>query len=107
MQEAGYISGGAAPRAPPPRACAADADDNVPTGTYFADWIVPQASELAEGSYGERQVVTTLDGDLQRLAARIVRRAGLGRAQAALVAMRLDGRVVAMVGGRDYAAQPV
>ena len=76
--------------------------DNVPTGTYFADWVIPQATELAEGSYGERQVVTTLEGDLQRIAVRAVRRAGLGGAQAALVAMRLDGRVVAMVGGRDY-----
>jgi penicillin-binding protein 1A len=76
--------------------------DDVPTGTYFADWVIPQATELAEGSYGERQVVTTLDGDLQRFAVRAVRRAGLGRAQAALVAMRLDGSVVAMVGGRDY-----
>ena len=43
---------------------------------------------------------------MQRLAVRVVRRAGLGRAQAALVAMRLDGRVVAMVGGRDYAQSP-
>jgi len=76
--------------------------DDVPTGTYFADWVIPQASELAEGSYGERQVVTTLEGDLQRLAVRTVRRARIGRAQAALVAMRLDGRVVAMVGGKDY-----
>ena len=41
----------------------------------------PEASELAEGSYGERQVTTTLDGDLQRIAARTVRRAGLGRAR--------------------------
>ena len=76
--------------------------DDVPTGTYFADWVIPQASELAEGSYGERQVLTTLDGDLQRMAVGAVRRAGLGRAQASLVAMRLDGSVVAMVGGRDY-----
>jgi penicillin-binding protein 1A len=80
--------------------------DDVPTGTYFADWVIPQASDLAEGSYGERRVLTTLDGDLQRLATRTVRRAGLGRAQAALVAMRLDGRVVAMVGGRDYRRSP-
>ncbi|WP_129791126.1 transglycosylase domain-containing protein [Sphingosinicella sp. CPCC 101087] len=76
--------------------------DDVPTGTYFADWVIPQASELAEGTYGERQVLTTLEGDLQRLAVRTIRRAGLGRAQVALVAMRLDGRVVAMVGGKDY-----
>ena len=59
-----------------------------------------------KSGYGERQVRTTLDGDLQRAAVRAVRRAGLGRAQAALVAMRLDGRVVAMVGGQDYARSP-
>jgi penicillin-binding protein 1A len=47
-------------------------------------------------------VLTTLEGDLQRIAVRTVRRAGIGGAQAALVAMRLDGWVVAMVGGRDY-----
>jgi penicillin-binding protein 1A len=76
--------------------------DEVPTGTYFADWVIPQASENADGPYGERMVLTTLEGDLQRIAVRTVRRAGLGGAQAALVAMRLDGRVVAMVGGRDY-----
>jgi penicillin-binding protein 1A len=105
MQEAGYITDAQRRAAAPARVRRGRADD-VPTGTYFADWIVPQASELAEGSYGERQVVTTLDGDLQRLAARLVRRAGLGRAQAALVAMRLDGRVVALVGGRDYTASP-
>ncbi|HEX8641175.1 MAG TPA: PBP1A family penicillin-binding protein [Allosphingosinicella sp.] len=81
-------------------------EDDVPTGTYFADWVIPQVSELAEGSYGERQVVTTLNGDLQRLAVSAVRRAGLGGAQAALVAMRLDGSVVAMVGGKDYRRSP-
>ena len=48
---------------------------------------------------------------LWRLSARVgrcnqARGAGLGRAQAALVAMRLDGRVVAMVGGSDYAQSP-
>ena len=105
MQEAGYISE-AQRRSAAPARVSRGREDSVPAGTYFADWIVPQASQLAEGSYGERQVETTLDGDLQRLAARIVRRAGLGRAQAALVAMRLDGRVVAMVGGRDYTASP-
>jgi len=105
MQEAGYITE-AQRRAATPARVRRGREDNVPTGTYFADWVVPQASELAEGTYGERQVVTTLDGDLQRLAARTIRRAGLGRAQAALVAMRLDGRVVAMIGGRDYARSP-
>ncbi|HEX8191793.1 MAG TPA: penicillin-binding transpeptidase domain-containing protein, partial [Allosphingosinicella sp.] len=63
-----------------------------------------QASE--DGEYGERTLRTTLEGDLQRLAVNTVRRAGLGRAQVALVAMRPDGRVVAMVGGKNYADSP-
>ena len=80
--------------------------DAVPTGTYFADWVLPDASDLADEGYGQRRIRTTLEGDLQRAAVRAVRRAGLGRSQAALVAMRLDGRVVAMVGGKDYARSP-
>ena len=67
---------------------------------------MPQATELSDEGYGQRLVRTTLEGDMQRAAVRTVRRAGLGRAQAALVAMRLDGRVVAMVGGKDYARSP-
>lgn len=51
-------------------------------------------------------MVTTLDARLQRAAERAVRRAGLKKAQVALVAMRPDGRVVAMVGGRDYTKSP-
>jgi penicillin-binding protein 1A len=105
MAEAGFIDEDALEDFRPARLRRGEEDD-VPTGTYFADWVIPQVSELAEGSYGERQVVTTLNGDLQRLAVRAVRRAGLGGAQAALVAMRLDGSVVAMVGGRDYRRSP-
>ena len=65
--------------------------------------MLPEANNLDDEGYGQRRIRTTLEGDLQRAAVRAVRRAGLGRTQAALVAMRLDGRVVAMVGGRDYA----
>ena len=105
MEEAGFLTEAEREAVRPARLRRGGGDD-VPTGTYFADWVIPQATELAEGSYGERQVVTTLDGDLQRFAVRAVRRAPLGRAQAALVAMRLDGRVVAMVGGKDYRRSP-
>src|SRR5207245_1093382 len=52
------------------------------------------------------RVRTTLNGTLQRLAARAIGRAAIGDAQAALVAMRPDGRVVAMVGGKNYAQSP-
>ena len=78
----------------------------VPTGTYFADWVTPSAQKAFEADFGEVKVTTTLDRDLQRLAVRAIGRAPLGKAQAALVAMRPDGRVVAMVGGKNYADSP-
>ncbi len=79
---------------------------SVPTGTYFADWVAPQASRAFDADYGEVRVPTTLDADLQRIAVRAIANAPIGDAQAALVAMRPDGRVVAMVGGRNYGKSP-
>jgi len=81
-------------------------NSDVPTGTYFADWVAPQATQAFDADYGEMKVETTLDADLQRLAVRAVSGANIGDAQAALVAMRPDGRVVAMVGGRNYGKSP-
>jgi penicillin-binding protein 1A len=78
----------------------------VPTGTYFADWVTPAAQKAFEADFGEVRVQTTLDADLQRLAVRAINNAALGEAQAALVAMRPDGRVVAMIGGRSYKKSP-
>ena len=78
----------------------------LPSGTYFADWVAPSAQEAFEADFGEVRVPTTLDSDLQRIAVRAVNRAGIGDAQAALVAMRPDGRVVAMVGGKSYSESP-
>jgi penicillin-binding protein 1A len=78
----------------------------LPTGTYFADWVAPVAQRAFESEFGEVKVTTTLDADLQRLAVRAINGARVGDAQAALVAMRPDGRVVAMVGGRSYKASP-
>ncbi|HYJ53444.1 MAG TPA: transglycosylase domain-containing protein [Allosphingosinicella sp.] len=80
--------------------------DNLPTGTYFADWILANVENADQPEYGERRVATTLDRRLQRAAIRTFRTAGLGSRQAALVAMRPDGRIVAMLGGRDYARSP-
>ncbi|HVL77900.1 MAG TPA: transglycosylase domain-containing protein [Sphingomicrobium sp.] len=76
----------------------------IPTGTYFADWLAPAAQKAFDSEFGEVRVRTTLDADLQRLAVRAINNAAIGDAQAALVAMRPDGRVVAMVGGRSYKA---
>jgi penicillin-binding protein 1A len=81
-------------------------EPKLPAGTYFADWVAPSAAAAFESDFGQVKVRTTLDRDLQRLAVRAVTRAPIGDAQAALVAMRPDGRVVAMVGGKNYADSP-
>jgi len=78
----------------------------LPSGTYFADWVAPQAQGAFDSEFGLVRVPTTLDSDLQRFAVRAVNRAAIGDAQAALVAMRPDGRVVAMVGGKSYSKSP-
>jgi penicillin-binding protein 1A len=82
--------------------------DKLPTGSYFADWVFPQARAAYDARYGETIVKTTLDAKLQAKAEKIlndaIARDGkvLNVTQGALVAMRTDGSVVAMVGGRDY-----
>ncbi len=78
----------------------------LPTGTYFADWALPQALKVAEESYGNQEIRTTLDARLQRIARAAVGRAGAGGAQVSLVAMRPNGEVVAMIGGRSYEKSP-
>jgi len=81
-------------------------ETKLPAGTYFADWVAPSASQAFESQFGRVRVQTTLDYDLQRIAERVVARAPVGDGQAALVAMRPDGRVVAMVGGKNYGDSP-
>jgi penicillin-binding protein 1A len=82
------------------------AQSKIPTGTYFADWVTPYAQKAFDSDFGQVKVTTTLDRTLQRLAARAVARGRVGDGQAALVAMRPDGRVVAMVGGKSYKDSP-
>ncbi|HET9482338.1 MAG TPA: PBP1A family penicillin-binding protein [Xanthomonadales bacterium] len=87
-----------------------DGRADLPVGTYFADWLSPKAKDAFDAAYGEVPVTTTLDLELQRHAEQVVARElrthgkGVGATQAALVAMRPNGEVVAMVGGVDYAA---
>ncbi|MBU2587193.1 MAG: penicillin-binding protein [Alphaproteobacteria bacterium] len=102
MVEEGYLTAAEAKALPDPRIDVRTRDDNLPTGTYFADWALPLAREGMEASYSAQVLTTTLDARLQSLANRVVARAPLGGAQVALVAMRRNGEVVAMVGGRDY-----
>ena len=80
--------------------------NTLPTGTYFADWVLPAARQDSELSYTKQTLTTTLDAGLQSIASQVIGDAALGEAQVALVAMRPSGEVVAMIGGRDYARSP-
>ncbi len=106
MQEAGFITEAEARRVRPAVLHVQDSDETLPNGTYFADWVLPEARDRAGGVATEQTVTTTLDTRLQTAAERVIKASGLGKAQVALVAMRADGRIVAMVGGRNYAASP-
>jgi len=101
MADTGVI--GAARAASVPLAHPVAQEAKLPAGTYFADWVAPSAAKAFESGFGRVEARTTLDRALQRLAERAVGRAAIGDAQAALVAMRPDGTVVAMVGGKRYA----
>jgi penicillin-binding protein 1A len=105
MVAAGYLTEAQAARIRPP-ALDVRLKSDLPTGTYFADWALPQARERTETGYAKQTLTTTLDARLQGLARRAVANAQLGGAQVALVAMRPNGEVVAMVGGKDYAQSP-
>ncbi|HEX7875622.1 MAG TPA: PBP1A family penicillin-binding protein [Sphingobium sp.] len=101
MVEAGYISKAQRDALQPARLNVRETPDAT-TGTFFADWVLPEARDRAGAVYGAQTVTTTLDWRVQRLAEAAIRRAPLGKAEAALVAMKPDGSVVAMVGGRNY-----
>ena len=87
MVDAGFLSEREAKRSKPAKLKVRRVKA-MPTGTYFADWVLPQARALAGGGYGEQTIQTTLDSRLQRLAIRTVNRARLGKAQDALDLMR-------------------
>lgn len=82
------------------------------SGSWFADWVMQEARELAGPYKGTIKVKTTMVPRLQAIAERVVAEAldqeggKAGASQAALVAMTPDGAVVAMVGGRDYGKSP-
>ncbi len=103
MADTGAISRARLESTVPARPVAQEA--KFPAGTYFADWVAPSAAKAFESGFGRVEARTTLDRTLQRFAERAVSRAPAD-AQAALVAMRPDGTVVAMVGGKNYAESP-
>jgi len=105
MEAAGFLTEREADAVQPQRVLA-ERPKTLPSGTYFADWVLPEARDQAGEVQTEATVKTTLDRRLQRAAERALRGAGLRQAQGAIVAMRRDGEVVALVGGRDYAKSP-
>ena len=105
MVAAGYLSEAEAKAMPVP-VIDSRRRNTLPTGTYFADWALPEARSIAETGYASQTLTTTLDSRLQAIARRVTSRAPLGKAQVALVAMRPNGEVVAMIGGKDYEKSP-
>ncbi|WP_448665155.1 transglycosylase domain-containing protein [Sphingomonas sp. CJ20] len=105
MADAGLITEAEAARIRP-AVLKVSSSEELPNGTYFADWVLPQARDRAGGVATEQTVRTTLETPIQQAAERAVKAAGLRGSQIALVAMRPDGRVVAMVGGRKYRESP-
>jgi 1A family penicillin-binding protein len=110
MVDNGVIDAKAAEAAKAQPAVARLTPQTAPANSWFADWVGTQATALARQNTTTMRVRTTLIPEVQRLAQdtldRVLTNEGrrMGATQGALVAMRPDGAVVAMVGGRDYGA---
>ena len=110
MVDNGVLDAKAAAAAKAQPAVARLTPQSAPASSWFADWVGTQATALARQNTSTMRVRTTLIPEVQRLAQdtldNVLARDGrrMGVSQGALVAMRPDGAVVAMVGGRDYGA---
>src|SRR5262249_28518541 len=108
MRETGAIDAKAADEAKAHPAMPHISTEALRAGSWFADWIAKEAGDVTGPYAASMRLRTTLDPGLQQLAeqavADVLKAEGAKRhaSQAALVAMRRDGAVVAMVGGRDY-----
>jgi len=74
---------------------------------YLAEWVAAESRLYADPGQPRLKVRTTLDRHMQQAAEAAVQsvfaQTGAQVGQAALVAMTPDGRIRAMLGGRDYA----
>jgi len=110
MRETGAVDATAAQEAKAHPAVPHLSEAALRAGSWFADWIASEAGGVTGSDSTSMRLRTTLDPGLQQIAeqavARVLDAEGARRhvSQAALVAMRKDGAVVAMVGGRDYQA---
>jgi penicillin-binding protein 1A len=100
QEEASAISDSSAP------SMSATAGNQI--GQHFADWVIDQVSSYVGYADQDLVVQTTLDPALQKQAEQTLSRVlaeqgpGMKASQGALVTMRPDGAVMAMVGGTDY-----
>jgi penicillin-binding protein 1A len=108
MVDSGKISADAAESARTQNVTLRTPPDTPPGSNYFVDMVAADFRKLLGGPAGDVRLQTTLDLELQNLAQGVIERVldaegGKRRvSQAALVALRRDGAIVAMVGGRDY-----
>src|SRR5215470_4366120 len=108
MMENGAIDAQAAADAKAHPATLHPTKESTQAGSWFADWVAREAADVTGSFTRSVRVRTTLDPRLQRLAEEAVNSVldtegrRVGASQAALVALRGDGAVLAMVGGRDY-----
>lgn len=109
MVSSGHLSEEAALSAKLHPATPTPATKTAPSaGGWFADWTYDRAASVIPALSGTVRVRTTLDPHLQQLAEDAVKSvlaeygADKHASEAALVAMRPDGAVLAMVGGTSY-----
>ena len=109
MVELGAIDAAAAAQAKVEPATLRLSPKTARAGTWFAQWIAHhELPKIAGTGARSMRVRSTLRLDMQRLAQQVVTDmldgpgARQNATQAALVAMRPNGAVLAMVGGRDY-----
>ena len=107
MIEAGFITAEQARKATSTKTRVRTAG-YIPATQYIVDWVKDQLPDLI-GRFDRSIIVeTTLNRDIQSLSEKAVRTRlakqgdARGVSQAAFVAMKPDGGVVAMVGGRSY-----
>lgn len=108
MVEAGYLSEKQAARAIRLPAPFVVVPETSAGRQYFVDWIDSELGRVTGAINSDLTVDTTIDLRLQSIAEKTIARwldkEGVARhaSQAALVAMTPTGRVLAMVGGRDF-----
>lgn len=70
---------------------------------YFTDWVLTQLETLTDEAVEPLDVTTSLNPRHQAAAEAAAHAQQIGGTQIAILGMRKDGAVTAMVGGRDYA----